>query len=101
MRLPHPSHSRRNRDGNVLVLVVVCLFVLVGILAVALDGGLLMTERRHAQATADAAALAGAAELYKNYWRYSGADPGGPASQSALAYAAANGYTNDGVTSVV
>src|SRR5262245_44061548 len=92
---------RSPRRGTVTVLVAVCLVALLGVVALALDGGALMTERRHAQATADAAALAAACDLYDNYWTNSGADPSGTAASSALATAAANGYTNDGVTSRV
>jgi hypothetical protein len=75
--------------------------LLLSITAIALDGGVLLTERRHAQATADAAALAAASDLYLNYWTNSGLDPLGTAKASALTTAAANGYKNDGTTSKV
>jgi hypothetical protein len=68
--------------------------VLAGILAVTLDGGSLLAERRHAQATADAAALAAAADLFANYRTGAGLDSGGTAKASALSVAAANGYSN-------
>jgi hypothetical protein len=91
------------RVGAVVVLMAVVMVVLVSVLAVTLDGGTLLAERRHAQATADAAALAAACELFKNAWSVSvlNYDPGGTAAASALAYAASNGYTNDGITSTV
>jgi hypothetical protein len=60
-----------------------------------------LSERRHAQATADAAALAAADDLYTNFRTNSGFDTGGTANNSALATAKANGYANDGTTSVV
>jgi hypothetical protein len=75
--------------------------VLAGVLAITLDGGGLLAERRHAQSTADAAALAAAADLYANYKTNSGADTGGTAKASALSVANANGYSNDGTHSTV
>jgi hypothetical protein len=81
--------------------VAVCLTAVLGILALTLDGGLLLAERRHAQATADAAALAAASDLYNNWFTNSGADPSGTAKTSALNVASSNGYTNDGKQSTV
>jgi hypothetical protein len=66
---------------------------------VALDGGLLLAERRHGQATADAAALAGAAMLFSNYATNAGADTGGAAASAVTAAANANGY--DGTNSTI
>ena len=81
---------------------------LLGMVAVLVDGGLLFAERRHAQATADAAALAAASDLYYHYLYYNGAintspgtDRGGTAAASAKGVASANGYTNDGTSSSV
>jgi hypothetical protein len=71
------------------------------IVALALDGGVLMDQRRRAQATADAAALAAAVDLYQNYPTNGGVDPYGTAKQSALTTAAAMGYANDGDASAV
>jgi uncharacterized membrane protein len=85
----------------VTALTVLSLCVLLAVLALVLDGGGLLAERRHAQATADAAALAASADLLANYNSNAGLDPSGTAAASALAEAAANGYSNDGVTSVV
>jgi Flp pilus assembly protein TadG len=92
------SHRRR---GVVAVLMALSLVALVSVVALSLDGGTLLTERRRAQATADAAAMAAASELFNNYWITSGADPDGTARASALAEAAANGYSNDGTVSTV
>lgn len=50
----------RNDEGQVMVLFALCGFVIVGALALALDVGYLLSERREAQAAADASALAGA-----------------------------------------
>jgi uncharacterized membrane protein len=79
MFLPHWSSARAPRRGAVTFWVVVCLGVIVGVVALGMDGGRMMDERRRAQAAADAAALAGAADLYNNYPSNKGADPGGSA----------------------
>jgi hypothetical protein len=91
----------RRRPGVVAVLVAASLVVILGVAAIALDGGLLINQRRWAQATADAAALAAAADLFENYPANGGQDPQGTARASALALAAANGYGNDGQDSIV
>jgi hypothetical protein len=77
-----------------------CLVVILGFAAIALDGGVLLDRRRQAQATADAAALAAAADLYSNYRASSGLDPNGTAKQSALTTAAAMGFPNSGNSTV-
>jgi len=93
--------SQSRRPGAVVVMVAVCLTLLMAILAISLDGGSLLAERRHAQATADAAALAAASDLYEKYWTNSGLDLNGTAVASALRTAADNGYSNDGSVSRV
>lgn len=95
------SYRSRRRRGAVAVIVALCLVTLLGIVAVSLDGGLLLDQRRRVQAAADAAALAAAIDLYNNAATNRGLDPGGTAKASALAIAAANGYTNDGTRSIV
>ena len=60
----HLSGARRR--GVSLVLVVVSLVALVVGLAVSLQGGLPLTERRNAQSPADAPALAFAADCCGN-----------------------------------
>jgi Putative Flp pilus-assembly TadE/G-like len=92
---------RRRRRGTVAPLTVLTLTLLVGMVAIAVDGGALLEDRRHVQAAADAAALAAAADLYANYANNNGADHAGRAARSALDTAAANGFGNDGVNSVV
>jgi hypothetical protein len=102
MLLAHLPSQGRGRRGLVAVLVAVCLTALLGVVAVAIDGGILMEERRHAQAAADAAALAGAADLFKRYRTGNGQDTAqGNAKTSALTNAGANGYSNDGTNSIV
>ncbi len=81
--------------------VVISLTILVGIAAITVDGGMALTERRRGQATAVAAALAAAADLFVNFAVNGGEDPSGTARASALTTAAANGYSNDGARSQV
>ncbi len=81
------------RNGAVAVQAAISLTVLLGIAAITIDGGLLQAEKRRAQATADASALAAAADLFKRYNTNKGADPSPfTARASALSIAAANGY---------
>ena len=54
----------RLRSGVIAVQVALSLTAIVGMLAIAVDGGNLLAVRRMAQATADAAALAAASDLY-------------------------------------
>lgn len=85
----HQRHQpRRNLEGQVLILFALFGFVLIGAMALALDVGYLLTERRGAQATADAAALAGAHALWQREG-LSGAD------STARDYAAKNGAGAD------
>jgi Flp pilus assembly protein TadG len=60
-----PSSRRWRRRGAVAAQVALCLAVLLGVAALAIDCALLMAERRHAQAAADAAALAAAVDLIR------------------------------------
>jgi Flp pilus assembly protein TadG len=101
MILRRSSATSTRRRGLVAVLVVLCLAVLVGVAAIALDGGMALTERRRAQDVADAAALAAAADLFANFQTNHGHDVNGTAAASALSIAAANGYSNDGTHSIV
>ena len=89
---------RTDRPGAVLVWVVLSLSVIVGVVAIVLDGGRQFTERRRDQAAANAAALAGGANLYANYWTNNGTDPLGTAQAAAVAAAEANGVPAGGVT---
>lgn len=89
------------RRGAIIVLVAVSLAVVLSFVAIALDGGMLLEERRQAQATADAAALAAADDLFRNFPQNKGVDVSNNAEVRALAIAANNGYSNDGVQSTV
>src|SRR5438128_7657786 len=93
--------SLRQRRGTIAIIMAVCASLLISFLAISVDGGVLQDERRHAQATADAAALAGAAVIYEEYPRHEGKDAGGHVRQAVLRCAAQNGYTNDRTNSIV
>lgn len=58
--------SRGNERGQALILAVLGMAVFLGFVAMAVDVGLLLNERRTLQNAADAAALAGAIELPYN-----------------------------------
>jgi hypothetical protein len=78
----------RDESGQVLVLSVFCLPILLAFLALAVEVGLLFDARRQMQTAADAAAIAGAAEI--NY---------GDFVSAAKAAATQNGFT-DGTSNV-
>ena len=87
MRHPTPNpHRSAPRRGTVAALVALLLPVVVGVMALSLDGGLLYLQRRQAQSTADAAALAGAYQLF-NGSNFS------VAQAAAIAMGSRNGYT--------
>jgi len=54
----------KEEKGQVMVIVALAMVVLLGFTALAVDGGALYLERRNMVTAADAAALAGAKELY-------------------------------------
>jgi uncharacterized membrane protein len=84
-----------------LAQIVMLLSALLALLALVLDGAAILSERRHAQAVADAAALSAAADLFVNYPTNNGADTGSTAKASALLTANNNGYPNNGTSSTV
>jgi len=94
VHLSFSSLRRSSRRGTVALFVAVCLTVILAVVAISLDGGILLTERRHAQAVADAAAHAAAVDIYQGH-------SVSIAQKSALFTAAANGYANDGTVSII
>jgi Flp pilus assembly protein TadG len=92
---------RKSRRGAIAVLVAVSLLFVLAFVAIAVDGGALLEQRRKAQATADAAALAAAEVLFRSYPTNWGIDADGTAAQAGRSIAAANGFTNDGMNTVV
>jgi hypothetical protein len=96
-----PGQRKSRRRGSVLLVSAVLMVALVGLMALTLECGSLMAERRHAQAIADASAMAAACDLTYNFGFNAGLDPQGTARASALATASSSGYANDGVISTV
>ncbi len=74
----------RSESGQTLVLLTLALAGLLGFSALALDGGMLYSERRRAQNAADSAAMAAALAKIK----------GANWASSALNRAASNGFSN-------
>jgi hypothetical protein len=94
-RLPRRSVRRR---GAILVIVAVSLMVIVAIAALSIDGGRMLAERRQVQGAADAAALAGAIELFEQTYATDKSQRAYDPQAAALSLAEANGYgvTADG-----
>src|SRR6187455_404629 len=92
---------KSTRRGAIVVIVAFCLTLLLVCAAISLDGGGLLEQRRRAQTTADAAAMAAAEDIFRNYQTNHGLDPSGTAVTRALSIASANGFSNNGTSSVV
>jgi hypothetical protein len=102
MRTGHSTEK-----GQALILVVFGIVALLGFTALAIDGGMLYADRRHAQSAADAASLAGggAAALYMDNhgvkfsnWNCGGSaltNAASTARTTAINRAASNDYTID------
>lgn len=75
--------------GQVLPFIVLMLFAIIGMVALVLDGGSVMANRRTAQVAADAAAMAGANRTCYGYY---------DTEAVAEAYATNNGATSTSVT---
>lgn len=85
------NNSTKHESGQVLVLVVVGMVALIGITALAVDGGNVFLDRREAQNAADSAALASALARVR----------GENFVQKAHEIAALNGYNNDSASNTV
>ena len=96
-----PFSPLSKRSAHTTVWLMLCIGVIIAIVALAMDGGRILQERRHVQAAADAAAIAAAIDLYENYSINAGTDPSHTARDAARSSAADNGYSNDGTNSIV
>src|ERR1051326_1620970 len=88
------TRGKSKRRGNLTMLVAFLTLPVAGMMALTLDGGLVMDRRRQCQTAADLAALAAATDLYSHWNSYAGADTSGSARASALNNAKANGFDN-------
>jgi hypothetical protein len=94
-----PCCSDRRRPGITAPTLAISLIAIFGVMAVAIDGGLMLADRHRVEAAADAAALAAAIDLFQNWQTNKGVDANGTAAASAQATAKDNGFA-DGVNSV-
>lgn len=108
MLRPKSRSGRRGaRKGAIAVITALCLTAFLGIIALGIDGGFWMAERRKAQTAADSAALAAASVLFERYGEYASNDAPKKidVEQKAVAaaheYAALYGYKNDEITQQV
>ncbi|MDX1600177.1 MAG: pilus assembly protein TadG-related protein [Anaerolineales bacterium] len=83
--------SQRSESGQSLVLIALSAVLLLGMSGLAIDGGILFSDRRHAQNAADSAAMAGAFAILQ------GNDP----VAAAYARAADNDFDDNGTTNWV
>jgi len=98
--LSHISNKSRNAElrghkkserGQAIILIVFSIIGLVGMTALAIDGGNALIDRRRTETAASAAALTAALTRIE----------GGDWRSAALATAKANGYNNNGTTSII
>jgi Flp pilus assembly protein TadG len=101
------GNNRSTENGQAIVLLVISIVVLLGFTALAIDGGMLYSDRRQAKNAADTAALAGAGEVasklqiadlsYQNWNCASVLNAvSGSATTAAIYRADSNGYEIDG-----
>jgi hypothetical protein len=86
----NPGYKKGER-GQAIILVVFSIIGLIGMAALAIDGGNALIDRRRTETAASAAALTAALTRIN----------GGDWRSAALATANANGYNNDGVTNII
>ena len=82
---------RHGEQGSIIILVAIVLVILGGVVGLAVDGGQLYATKQRAQAAADAAAQAGAIDIFNH--------SAATADATARSYAQMNGFTG-GETSV-
>jgi hypothetical protein len=81
----------QTEGGQAIVLIALAMVVMIAFIALAIDGGNVFSDRRHAQNAADTGSLAAAlAKIAEQDWHTQG-----------LNRIISNGYTNDGVESTV
>ncbi len=93
------NQKANNEHGQAMVLLVLVIVGLMGALAVSVDGGMIMYDRRSAQNAADAAAMAGGFELANNPWDTTTLSS--RIQTAGISRAADNGYSAPGKTVVV
>src|SRR5215211_2327063 len=86
--------TKASEKGQALILITLAAIGLFAFAALAIDGSMAFSDKRHAQNAADSAALAGAlAKIRGNDWNTT--------VDIAKARATSNGYNNNGVANIV
>ena len=83
--------TQNSEKGQVLILIAFGIVALIGLTALAIDGGRAFEDKRHAQNAADTAALSGALAYQQS----------GDITIAATNRATSNGYTHNGTTQLV
>lgn len=83
--------SNRHEKGQAIILIAFAIVALIGFAALAIDGGRVLSDRRHAQNAADTAAYAAALAKIKSQ----------DYSQAGKNRAVTNGYDNNGTSNIV
>lgn len=86
-----PKTYKKGERGQAIILVVFSIIGLIGMTALAIDGGNALVDRRRTETAATSAALTAALTRIN----------GGDWRSAALATANSNGYSNDGISSIV
>jgi len=81
---------KKSEKGQALVLIALAAVGLFGFTALSIDGGMVFSDRRHAQNAADTAVLAAALARVR-----APSNPDAAAISSGLSRASSNGYAND------
>lgn len=89
------NKTRKSEHGQALILIVFGMIGLIGMTAVAIDGGSAYSDRRHAQNAADTSVMAAGLTKIRNPSDWSIAEAAG------YARAAGNGYDDNGTSNVV
>ncbi len=85
-------NTKKNERGQALILIVLAIVGLIGLTALAVDGGMAYSERRQSQNAADSSALAAALVI---------AHEGTTWQAEGFARALSNGFDNNGTTNTV
>jgi hypothetical protein len=97
------QHTRAQR-GQALILVVFGMVALIGVTALAIDGGNAYSDRRHAQNAADTGVLAAGLTKVRNpasCWDPTGTTLCTLARDAGLSRAQENGFDNNGTSNIV
>ena len=96
-------YHKKSEKGQALVIIALAVVGLVAFTALAIDGGMVFSDRRHAQNAADTAAFAAALAKIRtpDYAPSSPAAQRQAAIDAGLDRADSNGYDNNGTTNVV